>query len=289
MSNQQQIKNRLKSIKLTKKITKAMHVVAVSKLQIAKEKAKNNTKYITILNKIMYEINRKNNFTTFSILTPRHFDNSKLKSMYHVLIVITSNKGLCGAFNTNIIKAVTNDINKLKTNGTAIKLLIIGKRGQDILKNKYTKIISKYYDNKSNNNELLSNSIKNKIITMIKNTEIKACDMYYTKFQNSISQTVIKSQILPIQNNNISDNSLKYECEGDQLHYDIINLYIKEQINYGLTQSQTSEEGARMTTMDHATKNAEELIDELSIQLHRSRHANITTELAEIIAGVETL
>ncbi len=289
MSGLKQLRNRVKSIKSTQKITKAMHVVAASKLKKVKEQAANMNEYSTVLGEIMHDIGTGGNLMELPVYERKFFSN-KLKEMPRLLVVMTSERGLCGAFNSAIIRKVKKDIQKLQKEGRAVKLLIVGKKGKDALRGEYAKIIEAYYYNIKGNTEAVSRKVKNKIIEMVENKQAGACYMYYNRFQNVMTQIVTKVQILPAKSTNNKKSAVfEYEYEGDGLVYDVINLYISGQVNYGLVQNKASEEGARMTAMDNATRNAGELIDKLTLKLNRSRQAIITTELTEIISGAEAL
>lgn len=290
MSGLKQLRNRVKSIKSTQKITKAMHVVSAAKLKKVKEQAENLNEYSSVLGDIMHDISTGGNLMDLPA-NDRKFFSKTLKEMTHLLVVMTSERGLCGSFNSSVIRRVKKDIKRLQKEGRQVKLLVVGKKGSDALKGRYAKIIEAYYHNTKGNIECISHEVKNKIIALVENEAVGACYMYYNRFKNAMTQVLTKERILPAKNTGdvkINDVS-EYEYEGDNLVHDVINLYISGEINYGLLQSKASEEGARMTAMDNATRNAGELIDKLTLQLNRSRQAMITTELTEIISGAEAV
>ncbi len=314
MSGLKQLRNRIRSIKSTQKITKAMHVVSAAKLKGVKEQSKNLNEYSKILAEIMYDFSKNDNLIDLPE-NDRKFFSKSLEQMPHLLVVMTSERGLCGGFNSNVIKQVKNDIKKLKKQGKEVKLLVIGKKGIDVFKKQYSKMVEECYHNTKNNIECLALQVKNKIIQLVEEGQVGACYMYYNRFKNAMTQILTTECILPVkteiennilsqrnsitQNNysskdkseylNIGNSISEYEYEGENLVHDIIHLYIKGEINYGLLQSRASEEGARMTAMDNATRNAGELIDNLTLKLNRSRQTIITTELTEIISGAESL
>jgi len=290
MSGLKQLRNRVKSIKSTQKITKAMHVVSAAKLKKVKDQAENFNEYSSVLADIMYDISTGSNLMDLT-LGDRKFFCKTMKDMPHLLIVMTSERGLCGGFNSSVIRKVKLDISKLQKQGKEVKLLVIGKKGRDALKGKYSDIIVEYFHNTKNNVECIAREVKNKIVKMVEQEEIGACYMYYNRFKNAMTQIITKEQILPAKHSGNRKNSTvsEYEYEGTGLVHTVINLYINGEINYGLLQSKASEEGARMTAMDNATRNAGELIDKLTLKLNRSRQAIITTELTEIISGAEAL
>ncbi|MDG1436723.1 MAG: ATP synthase F1 subunit gamma [Rickettsiaceae bacterium] len=290
MSGLKQLRNRIRSIKSTQKITKAMHVVSAAKLKKVKDQAENLNEYSDSLKSIMQDLSTDDNLINLPETDQRFFCKT-LEDMTHLLVVMTSERGLCGSFNSNIIKRVKKDIALLQKQGKNVKILAIGKKAKDALAGQYYDIIEEYYPSTKNNVEHLSDSIKSKIISLVEEGEVGACSMYYNRFKNAMTQITTKECILPAkitEDDETSDASI-YEYEGTNLVHQVIDLYINGEITYGLLQSKASEEGARMTAMDSATKNAGELIDKLTLKLNRSRQAIITTELTEIISGAEAV
>ncbi len=328
MSGLKQLRSRIKSIKTTQKITKAMQVVAATKFTKAKSLIKNSEDYIEILYKIIGNIATENNLQDMSAKDKKFFLENSNKPC--LLIVITSERGLCGSFNFLITKLVKSDIENLKNLGKEIKLIIIGKKGHDILKGEHFSYIDSYFEFPKPDNDLYSHDptnwnvkqggsarsrdildehantpqfcetnlqdqksialkIKEKLMDMIENTEIGNCQLYFNKCKNAMLQIPTKQQIFPIIKPDPSpgEKYLSYEYEGEDLVVNMVNLYIFSQINYAILHSRASEEGARMTAMDNATKNANGLIDKLTLKLNKSRQESITKDLIEIIAGVE--
>jgi F-type H+-transporting ATPase subunit gamma len=289
MSAGKEIRSKIKSVQNTQKITKAMHVVSAAKLKKIKDQASNLNEYSAVLADIINDISSGKNLFKME-MNDRKFFNKDLEKMPHLFIVMTSERGLCGAFNSTIIRAVKKDIAKLQKENHDVRLLVIGNKGKDALKANYSDIIEGYYHNNVSV-ECLSRQIKNKIIDLVKMEKVGACYMYFNRFKNAMTQILTKEQLLPAKS--ISENNDKivseYEYEGENLVHELINLYITGEINYGLLQNKASEEGARMTAMDNATKNAGELVNKLTLKLNRSRQAAITTELTEIISGAEAV
>lgn len=290
MASLKQLRNRVKSIKSTQKITKAMQLVAAAKLKKVKEQAEQLNLYSDILAQIMNNIATSDHLLNLSHEDSKFF-SKELEELPYLFIVMTSERGLCGSFNSSIIKAVKADINKLWQQNKQVKLLIIGKKGKEALKNLYSDQIIGTYQVVSGNYESIAREVKTRIIELIETRQTGSCYMYYNSFKNAMTQIMTVEKILPAKSpSNKTDYQVsEYEYEGQSLVRDIINLYIHGEIGYGLLQSQASEEGARMTAMENATKNANELIDGLTLQLNRSRQAIITTELTEIISGAESL
>jgi F-type H+-transporting ATPase subunit gamma len=290
MSGLKQLRNRVKSIKSTQKITKAMQVVSAAKLKKVKDQAENLNLYSEVLGSIMHDVSTGGNLMSLPA-KDRMFFSAKLKEKPYLLVVMTSERGLCGGFNSSIIRKVKKDIKDFQQEGKEVKLLVVGKKGRDALRGQYAKLIAQYYPNPSGNAACMSLQVKNKMIEMIEDQEAGACYMYFNKFKNAMTQIMTRRKILPAAHTaNAEDSTVsEYEYEGENLVHDVINLYMTGQINYGLLQNKASEEGARMTAMDNATRNAGELIEKLTLKLNRSRQAIITTELTEIISGAEAV
>ncbi|MFY9589362.1 ATP synthase F1 subunit gamma [Rickettsia endosymbiont of Halotydeus destructor] len=292
-----QLRSRVKSIKSTQKITKAMQLVSAAKLAKVKNQIVNSGYYVEAIQKMMATILSSNNIYNLSEEDQKFFlreqQNKSLENKSHLLIVLTSERGLCGTFNSSIIKQVKTDITKLENKGAQIKLIIVGKKGYEVLKKKYSNYIDSYFELSKTLDEKLLFQIKQKIMTAVENSEISHCSIYFNKFKNAMIQITTTQQILPVeQYTEIKEekaiNSL-YEYEGENLIANMINLYVNSQVNYALLQNMASEEGARMTAMENATNNAHDIIDKLTLKLNRSRQAIITNELIEIISGAEAI
>jgi F-type H+-transporting ATPase subunit gamma len=289
MSGLKQLRSRIKSIKTTKKITKAMQLVSSSKFRKIKPKLTDSAPYINTLRHIIEDIASSDNLHSLSQEELKFFSDDVI-SKPDLLVVVTSERGLCGGFNASIIRKVKADIADLEASGSTVKLMIIGKKGYDALKGKYSEYINGYYRILGENFENFVNRIKQKIVDMVENDEIDSCYLYFNKFKNAMMQSVVREKLLPIAfPAKTPKNPITYEYEGNSLVFKLINLYIKGEINFILLNSRASEEGARMTAMDNATKNAKEIIKKLTLQLNRSRQATITRELTEIIAGSESM
>lgn len=307
MASLKQFRNRIKSIKSSEKITKAMQMVAASKLQKLKHQISNSDPYLKVLSAIMKDFVESGLLEDLSINEQRYFIGDENKA--DLFIVITSERGLCGSFNSSLIKKVKADISKVERDGRQVKLLIVGKKGYDLLKGKYRDIIDGRYNIvKGEKTGSLFTNIKLRVLELIDKAQVGRCYIYYNKFKNAITQEPTKQCLLPAEIDNdltipeklstdklsseISNNKKekivsKFEFEGVGLIHNVIELYINGVVNYTLLQSRASEEGARMTAMDNATKNAGDMISKLTLKLNRSRQAIITKELIEIISGAE--
>ncbi len=313
MSGLKELRNRVASINSTRKITKAMQVVSAAKLKKSKDKAERLNYFSDELGVMMADIAKSANPIDLPENDKKFFDKG-MCDLPKLFVVMTSERGLCGGFNSQIVKAVKNDINQFQSEGRSVRLIVIGKKGHDALKAKYSDLIEKYFHLGKDDASYVSTSVRTSIIKMIESGKVGDCYLYYNKFKNAMTQVATRLQFLPASkndseshkssdkslgaerfNNNSNSSALnseqvhKYEYEGRGLVRDIINLYLDGRINYGLLQSKASEEGARMTAMDNATRNAGELIDKLKLQLNRSRQTSITTELTEIVSGAEAV
>ncbi|MFP3011478.1 MAG: ATP synthase F1 subunit gamma [Rickettsia sp.] len=288
MSNLKQLRTRIKSVKSTQKITKAMQLVSASKMAKIKSQIANSNFYIEAISKMMSDILSIYMYE-LSIEEQKFFNTIPNKA--NLLIVMTSQRGLCGTFNYSIIKQVKNDIKELENKGEQIKLIIIGKKGYEALKRQYANYIDSYFELPKIHDENLMLEVKQKIMSLVANLEVSNCVIYFNKFKNAMTQIMTRQQVLPVEKYH-DDSKIEndhYEYEGENLISNLINLYVNSQINYALLQSRASEEGARMTAMENATNNANDLISKLVLKLNRSRQAIITTELIEIIAGSEAV
>ncbi|AAU04245.1 ATP synthase F1 subunit gamma [Rickettsia typhi] len=288
MSNLKQLRTRIKSVKSTQKITKAMQLVSASKMTKIKTQIANSNFYIEAINKMMSNIFSMT-LCELSIEEQKFFNTMPSKA--NLLIVMTSERGLCGMFNYSIIKQVKNDIKELANKGEQIKLIIIGKKGYEVLKRQYANYIDSYFEFPKSHYANLILQLKEKIMYAVENLEISNCIIYFNKFKNAMTQILTKQKILPIEKHrdySVVEN-YHFEYEGKNLISNLINLYLYAKINYALLQNIVSEEGARMTAMDSATNNANDLISKLVLKLNRSRQTIITTELIEIIAGAEAV
>ncbi|MFP3018373.1 MAG: ATP synthase F1 subunit gamma [Candidatus Tisiphia sp.] len=296
MSGLKQLRSRIKSITTTQKITKAMQIVSATKFTKAKNQVKDSEDYMGILQGIMSSVASSNNLQDMPIEQKKFFSEGLLDqgdlniNKSHLLIVVTSERGLCGAFNFLLSKQVKSDIANLENAGKQVRLIIIGKKGYDAFKGQYSHYIDDYYEFPKAHNNNLSFQIKEKLMEMVEDSRISNCQIYFNNCKNAMIQIPTKKQILPIEKQLCSNEKyLSYEYEGEGLILHMINLYVSAQINYALLQNRASEEGARMTAMDNATKNAKELINKLTLKLNRSRQDMITKDLIEIIAGAEAV
>ncbi len=291
MASLDDLKKRIASVKSTQKITKAMKMVAAAKLRRAQENAEKGRPYSKKMNNIIINltssISDKEN--TPKLLTGTGEDK------IHLCIVLTSDRGLCGGFNTNIIKKAKAYFQKISSEGKTLKIITVGSKGYDQLKRVYgKKIIEKisFKDSKVTN-YLDAETIGKKIIELFEKNEFDICTIFYNQFKNVITQIPQEQQIIPLKSNEIKKNSVEdnyeFEPEEDEILSNLLPKNISTQIFKAMLENSASEQGSRMSAMDSATRNAGELVDKLTINYNRSRQAAITKELIEIISGAESL
>ena len=292
MPNLKDLKNRIESVKSTRKITKAMQMVAAAKLRKAQEAAEQARPYAEkmsiVIEKLAFSTNASSN-------SPLLVGNGKDKT--HLIIVATSERGLCGAFNSSIVRLAKNHINHLISDGNNIKILTIGKKGREQLKRDFGDYMIEHvdlsevkkisYDNASN--------ISDNIISKFFDNEFDIATIFYNQFESVISQIPQSSQLIPIKfksdelTNDDNISNFVYEPDEQEIIEDLLPKAISTKVFTALLENGASEQGARMSAMDNATRNAGEMIDKLTIQFNRSRQAAITNELIEIISGAEAL
>ena len=282
MANLKEIRNRISSVSSTMQITSAMKMVSAAKLKKAQDAITAMRPYSDKLTQMLVNLSSSVDFENV-YLSPRKVKNK-------LIVCITSNRGLCGAFNSNIIKKCTEIAN---SSDESVSFLCIGKKGADIL--------SKNYNVVQTNNEIFDDltfenisAIAEKLMSMFLNKEFDSVQIVYNKFKNAATQIVIQEQYLPIENNdseNDQNESSDYIFEPSQVEIisELIPKSLKTQLYKSIRDSYASEHGARMTAMHKATDNATELRDQLKLTYNKARQAAITNEILEIVGGAEAL
>lgn len=292
MSGLKQLRSRIKSIKSTQKVTKAMQLVSASKFRKAKLDIDDSTLYKNTLYDIITEIKNYVESENIEIKNvKRYFDNNNSEKTT-LLILFSSERGLCGSFNINIIKQLKKKINSLLQNNKPFKIFIIGQKGYEIISRVYKDYIDECFHITKDNQEFIIHKLQNKITNLIDTNVIDQCYLYFNKFHNALSYDSTEELLIPIinQNNNLEQSKkLNYEYEGENLIGSSIILYIKSCLNYAIVNSNTTEQSCRMKAMDSATKNASKIVNALTLKLNRTRQALITKELVEIISGAESV
>ena len=284
------LKKRIKSVKSTQKITKAMKMVAAAKLRRAQESAEKGRPFSEKMNNVILNlsssISDKDSASKFLVGTG--------KDTTHLCVVITADRGLCGGFNTNICRKAKNYFEKILKEGKILKIFTVGSKGHDQLKRLY----GKYIIEKMNFKGLKKITYREAedtgkiIIKLFNESQFDVCKIFYNRFKNVITQIPQEQQIVPIEKQKevkMSDNFYEFEPEENEILNDLLPRNISTQIFKAFLENAASEQGSRMTAMDNATRNAEDLVDKLTINYNRSRQAAITKELIEIISGAESL
>ena len=286
------LKKRITSVKSTQKITKAMKMVAAAKLRRAQESAEKGRPFSEKMNNVILNlsssISDKDSASKFLVGTG--------KDTTHLCVVITADRGLCGGFNTNICRKAKNYFEKILKEGKILKIFTVGSKGHDQLKRLY----GKYIIEKMNFKGLKKITYKEAentgkiIIKLFNESQFDVCKIFYNRFKNVITQIPQEQQLIPIESQKkeeekILDNFYEFEPEENEILNDLLPRNISTQIFKAFLENAASEQGSRMTAMDNATRNAEDLVDKLTINYNRTRQAAITKELIEIISGAESL
>ena len=285
------LKKRIKSVKSTQKITKAMKMVAAAKLRKAQESAEKGRPYSDKMQNIILNLT---NSISDSANAPRLLIGSGEDKTY-LCVVMTAGRGLCGGFNSNICKKAKNYFKKILKEGKKIKIITVGSKGLDQLKRKYEKNIIKKitFKDKKKITFKEADEVGKIIIKLFENKEFDKCILFYNNFKNVITQIPQAQQIIPTEKKDLTkseeQNPYEFEPEQDEILEDLLPKNISTQVFKAFLENAASEQGSRMTAMDNATRNAGDLVDKLTINYNRSRQASITKELIEIISGAESL
>ena len=285
------LKKRIKSVKSTQKITKAMKMVAAAKLRKAQESAEKGRPYSQKMQNIILNL-------TNSINNPLNapkllIGNGKDKT--YLCLVLTADRGLCGGFNSSIAKLARNYAAKLTESGKQIKIITVGKKGRDAIKRDLGQYFVEHVDLSEFKSIKYTNaqSIAKALLARFDDNEYDVATIFYSKFVNVVTQIPTTQQIIPAtfdDQSSTSDTTIyDYEPDEETILADLLPRGVATQIFSALLENGASEQGARMSAMDNATRNAGDMIDKLTIEFNRSRQAVITNELIEIISGAEAL
>ena len=293
MPNLKELKNRISSVKSTRKITSAMKMVAASKLRRAQDLAESSRVYADSLSFILSSLagNTKNSSDLPEILTGR--ENSKIS----LLIINSSDRGLCGGFNSNLFRNAKNWISEQQEKGKSVKIITVGKKASSFYRKTDLDVIANFDDLTSNDKQLqVSEEIKNKIMELFENNEIDEVSILFNKFVSVIAQEPTYQSLIPLSNDEadeeVTDTSnavFEFEPDKNELLEYLVPRNFLTQIYRSVLESSASEHAARMTSMDNATRNAGDMIDGLTLTYNRTRQAFITKELIEIISGAEAV
>ena len=290
MASLDDLKKRISSVKSTQKITKAMKMVAAAKLRRAQESAERGRPYSQKMNNIILNlssgISDKEN-------APKLLAGTG-EDKVHLCVVMTADRGLCGGFNSNIIKKAKSYFQKLSDSGKELKIITVGSKGYDQLKRAYKDNIIENisFKESKNANYFDADKVGKILIQKFEQKEFDVCTIFYNQFKNVITQIPQEQQIIPLKINEeekLSDENYEFEPDEDEILGNLLPKNISTQIFKAMLENSASEQGSRMSAMDNATRNAGEMVDKLTIQYNRSRQAAITKELIEIISGAESL
>ena len=294
MPNLDDLKKRIGSVKSTEKITKAMKMVAAAKLRRAQESAESSRPYSDSMKDLIESISKgyKPSSTDRNLLTGDE------KDQIHLLILFTSERGLCGGFNSIVTRTLRDKIENLIDQNKTVKIVCVGKKGYDILKRQYSEMITEVIDMRAVKSITYQDAknISDKIVKMFFDGEFDKCSIFYNEFKSVISQIPTEQQVIPIEIiNDEADEEKKeesffeFEPGESEILDEILPLNFTVEVFKALLESAASEQGARMSAMDNASRNAGDMIDNLTLFYNRSRQAVITKELIEIISGAEAV
>ncbi len=290
MPSLKDLKNRIESVKSTRKITKAMQMVAAAKLRRAQESAEAARPYTERFNSVLAGLTASaaESGQGPTLLTGTGSDET------HLLIVMTAERGLCGGFNSSIAKLARARAEELRKSGKTVKMLTVGKKGREQLKRDYEDIFVSHVDLSEVKRLGYANaqSIANDVLSRFDAGEFDVATIFFNTFQSVISQIPTEQQIIPASfemEEGAEASFYDYEPDEDEILATLLPKGVATAIFAGLLENGASEQGARMSAMDNATRNAGEMIDKLTIEFNRSRQAVITNELIEIISGAEAL
>jgi F-type H+-transporting ATPase subunit gamma len=279
MASLKDMRNRIASVKATRKITKAMQMVAAAKLRRAQEAATAARPYAQRMGKVLASINAamagKQGASPLLVGTG--------KDQVHLLIVMTAERGLCGGFNTNIARLARQDAVRLTKEGKTVKIICVGRKGADALRREWNRNIVDRVD------------VARKVLALFEAGEFDVATLYFSEFKSVIAQKPTALQLIPARSESTTAAPAEpgamheFEPSEEEILGPLIERNIATQIFRGLLENAASEQGARMSAMDNATRNAGDMINKLTIRYNRQRQANITKELIEIISGAEAL
>jgi F-type H+-transporting ATPase subunit gamma len=294
MPSLKEFRSRIASVKSTQKITKAMQMVAAAKLMRGQNAAEAARPYALAMARVVANLAA----AVKGDGAPRLLQGAgKDKDDVHLLVVITSERGLCGGFNTQIVRAAREKITELQRAGKTVKLLCVGKKGRDQLRRLYAAQIVDYVDLSAYRviEPAAARIVGDRVRTLFEEGAFDVATMFFSRFQSVISQTPTGRQLIPaVAPEGVSPPDLKgavyeYEPGEEEILEALLPRYLDGQILQALLENQAGFAGAQMTAMDNATRNAGDMIKKLTLRYNRQRQANITKELIEIISGAEAL
>ena len=290
MANLKDLKTRINSVKSTQKITAAMKMVAAAKLRRAQEAAESGRPYANRMRRVTANLAARADVNSAPALLVGNG-----KSVTHLLVVISADRGLCGGFNGSITRQTRTEVTRLQDEGKTVKLLMVGRKSADALRREYGKQFIDSFEGIQGTSVSFSDaaSLADTIRNGFEAGDYDVCTMIYNKFVNAITQEITLTQLIPAEPDVVDDNdanvNYEYEPEEDELLDSLLPRILSTQLYSALLESSAAELAARMTAMDNATRNAGDLIDRLTLVYNRTRQAAITSELIEIISGAEAV
>ena len=295
MASLKDLRTRINTVKSTQKITRAMQMVAASKLRRAQEAVEAARPYAGRMERMLGSLGAS--------MLEREGAPALLvgtgKQETHLIVVATGERGLCGAFNSSIARAARNDIRALQAEGKNVKILCIGRKGRDVLKREFGKLIVDTIELAGIKNISFADAqpISVRILDMFEAGEFDVCTLYFNTFKSIISQVLTRRQLIPASLPDVEENAgpdlgdaiYEYEPEEEEILAELLPRNLSVQVFQALLENAASEQGSRMSAMDNATRNAGDMIDRLTLSYNRQRQAQITKELIEIISGAEAL
>ena len=294
MATLKDLRTRINSVKSTQKITRAMQMVAASKLRRAQDSVVAARPYAERMERMLGSLGssmvEQEGAPTLLVGTG--------KQETHLVVVATGERGLCGAFNSSIARAARTDIRALQAEGKNVKILCVGRKGRDVLRREFGDIIVDTIELAGIRRMAFTDAqpIALRILDMFDAGEFDVCTLYFNTFKSVILQVMTRRQLIPASltetddvGPDLGDAIYDYEPDEDEILVELLPRNLSVQVYQALLENAASEQGARMSAMDNATRNAGDMIDKLTLNYNRSRQARITSELIEIISGAEAL
>ena len=288
MASLRDIKRKIGGVKKTKQITKAMNMVASAKLRKAQQRVERFRPYADKYSDVLSDLASRVDASVHPLLEKR----DEIKTVG--IILVTSDKGLCGSFNVNLCQTAFRLANKKKEEGKEVKFICIGKKGRDFIRKRGFEVLESYPDVMNTFDFQLANETATMIINKYLSVELDEVQIVYGQFVSMVKQVPQASQILPVEHGEAGSQAgatsqYLFEPSVEGLLAELLPRYVKVQVYRGMLDTSASEHAARMTAMDNATRNCDDLVGQLTLVYNKARQATITTELMDIVGGAEAL
>lgn len=294
MPSLKQYRTRIASVKSTQKITSAMKMVAAAKLRRAQEKAEAARPYAERMSRMLGSLAGS---LSGGAGAPALLAGTG-RSEVHLVVVATSDRGLCGAFNSSIVRGARTHVRQLLSEGKQVRIFCVGRKGRDQLRRDFAKLIVGSMEDVGRRSLSFADAqrITDRILQMFAAGEFDVCSLFYARFRSAITQIVTRQQLIPFAIEGGAREATaaggavyEYEPDEEQILAELLPRNLSVQVFRALLENNASEQGARMTAMDNATRNAGDMIKRLTLSYNRQRQASITKELIEIISGAEAV